>query len=193
MATDLQRQREVWFREGSALQAIRASIAIPGVFTPMVIEDTVYVDGGLLNPLPVGAANSIRADVTIGVSLLARNQGFTRRTPAEQSVDGAAELTPIQRISASVEGWLGRRSDSAKPERAVNSERSADLTTMDVIVGALDTMQASIEASHVALNPPDVLIGVPSDSAGVLDFHQSAAMIDLGRRLAAEAFDRAGI
>src|SRR5690625_6241337 len=53
VAVDIEREREVWFNEGPLCDAIRASIAIPGVFTPHVYRNRVLVDGSVLNPIPV--------------------------------------------------------------------------------------------------------------------------------------------
>jgi NTE family protein len=58
---------------------------------------------------------------------------------------------------------------------------------------SLDTMQSVLTRYRLAGFPPDVLVSVPRDSCRSLDFHRAAEMIDLGRRLAEEAFDRAGV
>jgi len=71
VATDIVREREVWFQSGDLLQALRASIAIPFVFTPVKIEDMILADGGILNPLPVAPTMSDISDLTIAVNLYA--------------------------------------------------------------------------------------------------------------------------
>lgn len=73
VATDLARQREVWFQSGPLLRAIRASIAIPGVITPVHIGDTTLVDGGLLNPLPITPTVSSHADMMMAVNVTAHS------------------------------------------------------------------------------------------------------------------------
>ena len=69
VATDLVARREVWFQQGPLVPAIRASFAIPGLFTPAIIAGRVLVDGGLLNPLPLDPTASAVADFTLAVSL----------------------------------------------------------------------------------------------------------------------------
>lgn len=73
VATDLIRQREVWFQSGSLLKAIRASIAVPGVITPSHRGEQVLVDGGLLNPLPIIPSVATHADLVIAVNATAHS------------------------------------------------------------------------------------------------------------------------
>lgn len=95
VATDLAAGRSVWFQHGPVDAAIRASIAIPGVITPLVLNGRVLVDGGILDPLPVAPTLSIRADTTIGVSLGA--EARESRTPARVGT----EPRPVDE-------WVGR-------------------------------------------------------------------------------------
>lgn len=69
VATDLQTGAEVWLRKGSIAEAVRASIALPGLFTPVMREGRLLVDGGLVNPVPVSLARAMGADIVIGVDL----------------------------------------------------------------------------------------------------------------------------
>lgn len=69
MATDLQTSEEVWLLSGNVSNAVRASIAVPGLFTPVMVSDRLLVDGGLVNPLPVNMVREMGADVVIAVDL----------------------------------------------------------------------------------------------------------------------------
>lgn len=69
VATDLVKKKEVWFQHGDLLKSIRASIAIPSIFTPVKIGDMILIDGGALNPLPVAPTNADLTDITIAVNL----------------------------------------------------------------------------------------------------------------------------
>ncbi|MFF5083234.1 patatin-like phospholipase family protein [Actinoplanes sp. NPDC000266] len=76
VATDINARREVWFQRGLLRSAIRASIAIPGLITPVVINGRLLADGGLLNPVPIEPTAASGADLTVAVSLQApRPQG----------------------------------------------------------------------------------------------------------------------
>eukprot|EP01031_Cornospumella_fuschlensis_P009145 gene9145-11233_t len=74
VATDLTNQQEIWFQEGCLHQAMRASAAIPSLFTPVMQGSRMLVDGGLLNPLPIVPVVSSHCDLIIAVNLNSTNQ-----------------------------------------------------------------------------------------------------------------------
>lgn len=92
VATDLFARKEVWFQKGPLDAAIRASIAIPGVITPVMLNGRLLADGGVTNPVPLAPTSSARADVTIAVSL----GGESRNPPSGSPVEESAEPRPIE-------------------------------------------------------------------------------------------------
>jgi len=68
VATDLTSGQEVWIRQGSLIEAIRASISMPGMFTPCFRDGRLLVDGGLINPVPVSLCRSLGANIVIAVN-----------------------------------------------------------------------------------------------------------------------------
>lgn len=204
VATDFDQQHEVWFRSGPLLAALRASISIPGIFTPVRIDDRLLVDGGLLNPLPVGPCMDYPADITVGVSLFGRDPGL-RSTPSRESSDGAEADDSDDDGSASftdiVEGRLADTSagrwlqSKLSPPNVADGlyDEPSDVTLIDMSTRALDMMQARIEIGRTATNAPDVLVSVPMSTCTALDFQLADKVITLGRKLAVQEFDRAGI
>ncbi len=93
VATDLLAHKEIWFQEGPLDQAIRASVAIPSVVTPLVLNGRVLVDGALLNPLPIVPTISSHADIVMAVNLSGENDQ-RRRIPdaAFSAVPGNSEV-----------------------------------------------------------------------------------------------------
>ncbi len=81
VATDLATGREIWLREGSVASAVRASIALPGLFTPVVRDGRLLVDGGLVNPVPVSLCRAMGADIVIAVELGSDRVGSMRHKP----------------------------------------------------------------------------------------------------------------
>ncbi|MES9930705.1 MAG: patatin-like phospholipase family protein, partial [Candidatus Thiodiazotropha sp. 6PDIVS] len=69
VATELESGREVWFRSGPVMEAVRASISLPGLFTPLQHNGRWLVDGGLANPVPVSLCRAMGADLVIAVNL----------------------------------------------------------------------------------------------------------------------------
>ncbi|MBZ2167926.1 patatin-like phospholipase family protein [Marinobacter sp. F4216] len=95
VATDLLSHKEVWFQEGPLEQAIRASVAIPGLVTPLVLNRRAYVDGALLNPLPIIPTISAHADLIVAVNLAGeeeRQQGQTVEDAAFLQADEGSDL-----------------------------------------------------------------------------------------------------
>ena len=105
VATDINARREVWFQRGPVEHAIRASIAIPGVITPAVINGRVLVDGGLINPIPIEPTAAASADLTIAVSLSGMRATGAPTTPVKES----SEPRPAGGVGDPVAARGGRR------------------------------------------------------------------------------------
>lgn len=161
VATDLIAQREVWFQDGPVEAALRASIAIPSAIAPVIVNGRLLADGGLLNTLPITPLTSARADIVIAVSLAG-----PRMEPA---------TVPTTKLSRRVPGSAARI--------------PLGLRTVDVVEMALESMQRLITGYRMSGYPPDVLIEVPQDAAGTLDFHRAGELIEIGQERAREALD----
>ncbi|WP_062384237.1 patatin-like phospholipase family protein [Demequina iriomotensis] len=205
VATDLLSQSEVWFTEGPVVDAIRASIAIPMVITPVRRDGRLLADGGILNPVPVVPLASVRADATIAVNLAGNARPDNAPLPPSEPGEPLMRLPRLrlpavhvaeprlmsmiaQRLRARGEDGDDAAIEPADPVAAATAE-PPEISTLDVIDRSLQTLQNTVQRYRLAGYPPDVMVDVPADSCGVLDFHRAAEMIDLGRALAREAFD----
>ena len=179
VAVDLLRQREVWLRRGDLWDALRASFAIPGIFTPLNIGGMELVDGGLLAPLPITATRLAGAHRVVAVDI----HGSTpqRRDEPVRVVDAKADEPAV--------GLLGRWMDRFGEEAATPTHRFG---LMEVMSRALDTMQERIARVQLALEPPELLIRIPRDACQFYEFWRASELIDIGRREAEKALDAAG-
>jgi NTE family protein len=185
VATDVQRQREVWLQHGPLFDAIRASIAIPMVFTPYRIDDRELVDGGLLSPMPMAATRMSSADWVVAVDLnahmhLTENGKPSPVTAVEkaQAGDDAPQNDSLrQRIGGFLDGFIEKRNKPAISQPGI----------VDLMSQALDTMQAQIARMQLALDPPDLLIRVPHDSCAFYEFWRAKELIEIGRNAAEHA------
>ncbi len=211
VATDLWARKEVWFEHGPVTAAIRASIAVPGVFPPVVLNGRLLVDGGVLNQVPVSVLAGAGAQSTVAVSLDGASADRGRgQTPVQTSSDEQPDEQWIARLAHSmgqlfdteaVRAFTARLRtrpkqaslDPAEAVREVVEELPIGLRTTDVMHMALETMQTVMARFQFAAFPTDVTVVVPRDSLGMMDFHRATEQIELGRRLAAEAFDEAGL
>lgn len=210
IATDLTHSREVWFQRGSVATAMRASIGIPSVFTPVVVGGRLLADGGLLNPVPVDALLGAPADLTVAVSLSGRRAGDSSQTPVTASAEPEGVLGELSdRVrgvleSETVRGvrqWWAERfadqgGDDLRPDEPGDlefEELPKGLRTSDVVSRSLETSEAMITRFRMAASPPDVLIEFPLDVAALFDFHRANELIAIGRTRASEALDAAGL
>jgi NTE family protein len=207
VATDLFARKEVWFQKGPVDAAIRASIAIPGVISPVVLNGRLLADGGLMNPVPIAPTASVGADLTLAISLNGESRTLRGATPAAES----AEPRPVEewgeRFRRGVRSLTNRFGGGADEpdleELAVEGLPDADLPELGELpagLGKLDVMNLSIESMQGVLtryrlagSPPDVLVSVPKDACRSLDFHRAAEMIDLGRVLTEKALEEADL
>lgn len=193
VATDLATGREVWLRAGPVIDAVRASIALPGVFTPAVHEGRLLVDGGLVNPVPVSLCRAMGADIVIAVDL--NWDLVTRRLPPRHSaspVEGVTELTESGRLERLLGRWFspsGNRNDNVNGVDASGAAVPAALITpsmLGVMSASLNIMQVRITQSRLAGEPADAMVRPRVGDIGAMDFHRAAVAIDEGER-AAEA------
>ena len=207
VATDLITRREVWLQRGRADLAIRASIALPGVFTPVMLNGRLLADGGLMDPIPVSPMAALDADLTIAVSA----GGEREDPPATAAVSESAEARPIDEWIARFRQGAARAIDS-EVIRSVLSRHEADepserddqpraesvafpegLTGLDVMNYSLAAMQTLVTRYRLAGSPPDVLVTIPTTDVRTMDFHLADTMISLGRTAAEQALGEADL
>ena len=195
VATDLATQREVWLTHGPLFDAIRASIAIPMVFTPHHVDGRDLVDGGLLAPVPIAATRAMRADRVIAVDVNApapwnNPVPAAARITAHEPADTAAPTSLRGRMASIWENIV--RGDEKKPPGAKEpSPKSRGV--MDLMSRSLDTMQAHMARIQLAQDPPDLLIQVSGESAQFYEFWRARELVALGREAATKALDGAGL
>lgn len=171
VATDIETGREVWLSRGSLFQAIRASIAIPTVFTPVKRDGQVLVDGGLLNPVPIAPTLRDRTGMTIAVSLSGRSEEEIEHR--QVSSEPESEQGPYRRaISHFIEGL--------QDKLGLNNDEPPEFDVFDIISRSIEAMQNSIARFRIAAYNPDHLIEIPVNACGIFEFHRAQEMIDLG-------------
>lgn len=178
VAVDLEKGKEVWFSDGSLFDAIRGSIAIPAIFTPHRYRDRILVDGGLLNPVPVEPTLRTLTDITVVVDV---NGQVIQPPPLHQGdSDDLAGGGLLQRVR----GYVSSLSGSDVTD-------DSGMALPEILMRSLEIMQSSLTRQHLAVLRPDVLISIPKNTCMIHEFHRARSVIDLGRRLAAEALDQA--
>lgn len=180
VAMDLESGKEIWLREGSLFDAVRASIAIPMLFTPVQRDGLTLVDGGLVNPVPLAPTLNDRTDLTVAVNCGGRHEEMPAPEQSEIVLDAGSDYR--RRILAFLE--------------SLQTSRETGLATPDMInVGlrSMEAMENTIARFKLAANAPDVLIELPRNACRIHEFWRAEEMIALGQERAARAFEtRAG-
>lgn len=205
VAVDVLASREVWLDAGPVDRAIRASIGIPGVVTPVVVNGRLLVDGGVLNPVPVAATATSHADLVVAVSLQGQRRHLAEASPTHESADHRPAAEWWGRFRTHAAGILNphtldalaRRGSALRPGTADQPDGDAEIEYLpnvhmhEVLSLSLDAAQGALARYCLAAHPPDVLVTVPKDACRTLDFHKAAELIGLGRDLARQALDQA--
>jgi len=187
IATDVLLRKEIWLSRGDLFDAIRASIAVPTVFTPHIVNGRPLLDGGILNPVPIAPALRDPTDAIIAVSL----SGLPR------TIEGAsrpnASLLQKQkhryRYQKKIEAFIDQLQERLGIEDAkVGNDPSLSLT--DAALLSLDAMQASIARCMLAAYPPDLLIEIPINTCGAHEFYRAEEVITAGEYWAERAIKR---
>ncbi len=192
VATDLDTGHEVWLREGSLQDAVRASIALPGLFSPVRLNDRWLLDGGLVNPVPVSVCRALGADIIIAVNLTRNTLVHTMSStpsdddavPAEDEEDEDDSF--FQRLVGRMHAGIGFRLDRLM----WTSPEEAKLTgpgLFDVLAGSINIVQERITRSRMAGDPPDIQISPRLASIRLMEFDRAGDAIEQGR----QAVDRA--
>ena len=175
VTTELATGHEIWLRNGNLVQAIRASYALPGVFTPVKIDERWLIDGALVNPVPVSVCRALGARLVIAVTLQGDTFGKSNLDEHETVEDYEHEIE---------EGGLGRRI-IASPQQMImrqlfgTGKGAPGVGT--VMLGALNIVMDRLSRSRMAGDPPDVLISPRCGHISLLDFDRTDELVRLGR------------
>lgn len=193
VSTDLVSGREIWFTQGSVLEAVWASIALPGLFPPYYYNNQWLVDGGLVNPVPISLCRALGADFVIAVNL---NSNITRRhaqpisktKPDTTTSNMPVVVTEVVKKSDNLinafTASLREYSANWLPES--NKDKSTPAPTppglMDAVAASINIMQDKITRSRMAGDPPEILLTPRLEHIGLLEFYRAEEAIAEGRK-----------
>ena len=176
VATNLNNGLEVWLREGSVMQAVRASASLPGLFTPVYHNGHWLVDGGLVNPVPVSLCRAMGAELVIAVDL------FLQRTiPLNDGEETEQEDDDEESWFASAREITARMWEMGVKQKLLGAV-GGEPSIFEVVSGSIHIMQMRISRSRMAGDPPNLLIAPVVENIGLMDFHRAAEAIEEGVR-----------
>ena len=182
VVTDLATGREIWLEKGFIDEAVRASISIPGIFSPVRFGGSWYLDGGLVNPVPVSVCRAFGADIIIAVNL---NGDLIGRRFAD--TDDATTLTTSVSARREFVGRLieglpqGLKEQAGALATKLLQPEPAAPGYLDILANALNIMQDHITRTRLAGEPPHVLLSPRLAGMRWTEFHRGAEAIAAGR------------
>lgn len=177
VATDLASGTEVWFSKGLLIEAVWASISLPGLFPAIRQNNRWLVDGGLVNPVPISTCRSYGAELVIAVNLNGDIAGkhFRKASPTfeiEQAEEDRSWMDTLARtVKEYSTSWF---SNNNTTDHAPN--------LFDSIAGSINITQDRITRFRIAADPPDFLITPAVIHVGPLEFHRAAELIAAGAK-----------
>lgn len=188
VSTNLGTRQAVCIDHGLMVDAVRASLSIPGVFTPAQRDGSILVDGGLVNPLPIDVAREMGAEVVVAVDL---NNSLSAEEAAQDPdvlADTGQEpakyqpktretndiVASLEQIYSEVQGAVQDKVDQWMPP----DEQT--LNIFDIIGNSINVMEQGLTRSNMDSHSPDILIEVDLQQIGIFDFHQARPAIETG-------------
>lgn len=192
VAADIERAEEVVITEGLLIKAIRASISIPGIFTPAMLKGRALVDGGLMNPVPVDVVKDLGADYIIAVDVA--------RPVKTDSVGLAADLTDIsekelqnvssKKLNDNLTTFVNKTINWDQLKTRVNEltqefwdskiREPARLNVFKILMSSWNIVENQITELQLARHKPDMHIKPGLDNVGFFDFHKAGEIIKIG-------------
>ena len=200
VSTDLVTGKEVVIQEGDVVEAVRASISVSGMFTPVRKGEMILVDGGLVDPVPVGVARRMGADYVIAVDLThdAPGAGVAKRASRADS-DGAP---PGEEPTS---GSVGKSAPPASIGERIMSVDALGLAQIrqwlageslpnifEVMMASTNIMERQIAELQLRAEPPDLLIRPRLGHLRFMDFHRADETILEGYRAAKSCLEETG-
>jgi NTE family protein len=191
VATEVRTGHEIWLTHGRMVEAMRASYALPGIFSPVLVGDRWLVDGALVNPVPVSAARAFGAEIVIAANLssdiFAHSTTIYSHGPAAEVTVAVAPETMIE--PAAPKRGFGRLFSAERTMKREFFGTAGRPGISSVMVDAFNIMQDRITRARLAGDPPDLLISPRVGEIGWFDFHRADDLIAHGTRAAERAID----
>jgi len=194
VATEVRTGHEIWLTHGRMVEAMRASYALPGIFSPVLVGDRWLVDGALVNPVPVSAARAFGAEIVIAANLssdiFAHSTTIYSHGPSAEVTVAVAPETMIE--PAAPKRGLGRLFSAERTMKREFFGTAGRPGISSVMVDAFNIMQDRITRARLAGDPPDLLISPRVGEIGWFDFHRADDLIAHRLHSGSDPHSRAG-
>jgi NTE family protein len=179
VAADLLHKKEVHYKTGSLFKALRSSIAIPTVFTPVINGKSQLVDGGVLNPLPIDLVKKEEGEIIVAVNINANIPYGKNNLPVEENTEKAAYLKMLDFIRATLPRFENKNENTAE-----------NLGLFDILNKSYDLTQDRLTELMIQVHKPDLVVNISRDACGVFEFYRANEIIEEGRKAFHQAYQQ---
>ena len=188
VATEIMTGEEVVLKNGPLIECIRASIAMPGIFTPVLRDGLVLVDGGLVNPVPVSIVREMGADFVIAVDINANRVGARQRVAERINIEKECETMAFvsensdwrDRVTAAINAQWNRIDHKLKDRLQHWTNPSGGPNIIDVIGNTIRIMETQIGETMLKITAPDIVIRPDVGHFSFMEFNRAAEGIQAG-------------
>ena len=159
VSADIKSFKEVVFNKGSLHHAIRCSISVPSLLTPVIYKKMVLVDGGILNPLPLSRVKRTKGDILVAVNLNYMDPNYKN------------DISPSSLDYPIMQKMLNYFSTNKKEDNG---------NVMNYLNKTVYIMMSQLSKNSIELNKPDILINIPYNVCGFFDYHKTSELIRFG-------------
>jgi NTE family protein len=178
IATDIIHKKEIVFEQGEIFKAIRASVAIPTVITPVsYTKEQLLVDGGVLNNIPLSHAECKDHELLVAVNVNANIEPYH---PKKSKQEEEKQVSSYQKKLMEWYDYIFKHDDKNVEEK---------MGYFDLINNTINLMQQKYDQVILKMYPPDVLINISHESCGTFDFYKAEEMYLIGRHQAKKYLD----
>ena len=175
VATDILNEEEVVFTSGSFYEAIRASVAVPTIITPVKYKNTILIDGGVLNPVPIEHVARNKNDILLVVNLYGQR---------ENEIEKSSVIENKNQASVTIKGLLKSIS------KLISSGDRRSLGYFSLLNVSVLAMVHKIAKQNIEMSQPDILINIPYESARTFDFYNAEKLIEMGENAASKEISK---
>ncbi|MCK5507319.1 MAG: patatin-like phospholipase family protein [Desulfobacterales bacterium] len=185
VSTDLATGKEIIIKKGDIVEAVRASISTPGIFTPVIKDNMTLIDGGIVNSVPVSVVRKMGADIVIAVDLthdIISNRGIGKIqtvSPESMQMVETSDSRPIKKQTFLTS--LNTKIRSIDMSALTHIKQWMKINTLpnifEILLGSLYIMEAQITSIQLQSDPPDLLIQPKLGHLRYLEFHRAQEAI----------------
>lgn len=183
VATELNSGKEVRFSKGNIVDAVRASISIPGVFTPFKKQNNFYVDGGLTNPIPISAVRQLGADIILAVDLthdiIEKKKERRQISKSKKQLTSKIDSTTLPAIKKLRMGYKKIENSFSQKISELFPENNAP-NIFEIIANSINIMESQIAENNLKIYSPEFIVRPNVGNLGLFDFDKAELAIKRG-------------